>query len=87
MLINIAVLFEKIFLYGALLWLGRMAFGELRHALWFVVLLTASVEIAQVYIPGHTAEITDPLLVLFLAFVLESLRFDRARLERPAARQ
>ncbi len=83
MLINIAALFEKIFLYGALLWLGREAFGE-HLALWLALLLTGGVEVAQVYVVGHTPEITDPLLVLCLAFVLQSLHAPRVARDRPA---
>lgn len=71
MLINIAALLEKIFLYGALLWLGYLAMGTLRTIVLVLVVLTAGVEFAQIFIVGHTAEITDPLLVLCLALVLK----------------
>ncbi len=71
MLINIAALLEKIFLYGALLWLGYLAMGTLRPIVLVLVVLTGGVEFAQIFIAGHTAEITDPLLVLCLALVLK----------------
>jgi VanZ family protein len=64
------VLFEKTFIYGAALWLMRDAGLRLRTAAGVLLPLVAALEAAQVYLPGRTAEITDPLLVALLAFAL-----------------
>jgi len=70
MLVNAQSLFEKAFLYGALVWLAREAGLRLALAAGSTALLLAGIEVAQTGIPGHTAEVTDPLLALFAALFL-----------------
>ncbi len=73
MLFNIIALFEKIFLYGSLLWLARRQGVRTVIAIALALAVTAFIEVAQVYVAGHTPEITDPLLVLCLALALEQM--------------
>jgi VanZ family protein len=58
--------FEKIFLYGSLLWLLAIISRSLRFSLIFCVVLLSGIEIMQMFIPGRTAEITDPVLAVIL---------------------
>jgi glycopeptide antibiotics resistance protein len=69
MLVNVAALFEKIFFFGALLWLLRQKGGSLRFATLFVLCVVSLTELGQVYVIDHTPEITDVLLVLILVLV------------------
>ncbi len=77
MLHNIASLFEKIFLYGSLLWLARRQWGRIVPALALTLGVTLFIEWGQVHLAGHTPEITDPLLVLCLALVMEKTAVPR----------
>jgi len=71
MMLNIASLFEKIFFYGSLLWLLQQEGASVRVDLFFTLLLTGVIETAQIWLAGHTPEITDPLLVLLLALIMQ----------------
>lgn len=73
MLINISVVFEKGFFYGALILLLQQESGRFRFALVTALLLTVFIEIGQLYVYGHTAEITDPILVLLIAMALKAV--------------
>ncbi len=65
---GLQVLLEKSFWYGAAIWLVRRVTGRLRTAGAMVCAVLLVMEIGQRWMPGHTAEITDPLLALLLAF-------------------
>ncbi len=78
----VPVLLEKVFIYGSTLWLMRDAGWPRRLPAGGFVLLLAAIEAVQVYLPGRTPEITDPLLGALLAFALA--RVGTAR-EEPAA--
>jgi VanZ family protein len=66
MLLNTSVLFEKLFLYGALLWLLTQSGLTIKTAIAIGFIVTFSIEIAQISFGLHTAEITDPLLIVML---------------------
>jgi len=70
MVINSAVLLEKVFLYGALVWLLKEAgLGWKKStALIFVGLLVQ--EVLQIYVPGSTPEVTDPVLAVVTAVAM-----------------
>ncbi len=70
MLINSQSLFEKAFLYGALVWLAREVGLRLRVAAGGAAFLLFGIEAAQTRLVGHTPEITDPLFALFAALFL-----------------
>ena len=61
---NLLELFRKCFLYGALVWLA--VHGGLRVGVATVAsaALVLAIEFLQVWLPGKSAEITDPLMVL-----------------------
>lgn len=60
------ILLEKSFLYGAAIWLLRPGGRDWLAGTLSVAIPLALVEAAQIYLPGHTAEITDPLLAMLL---------------------
>lgn len=67
------ILFPKAFLYGAAIWLLHASgIGRLAAAAAIATLLGA-IEAAQIFLPAHTPEITDPLLALLLAGVFALL--------------
>jgi VanZ family protein len=55
---------EKFFWYGTAVWLLRRARFPNSAALAAITGILLAIEIAQTHIPGHVAEITDPLLGL-----------------------
>lgn len=67
------VMLEKSFWYASAVWLvARAGAGLLAAAIACAVLLGA-IEAAQMFLPGRTPEITDPLLALGLAWLLAVL--------------
>jgi VanZ family protein len=62
--INVTALLEKCFWYGSLVWLLARRTGALSASALAVAVLVAGIEWLQRWIPGRSAEITDPLLVL-----------------------
>jgi len=76
---GIALIFQKIFYYGAAIWLLRTAGMRLRTATATVTFVLAGLEAIQIFIPAHTAEITDPLLALLLGFAVAALSPSRGK--------
>ncbi|MCL2877371.1 MAG: VanZ family protein [Acidobacteria bacterium] len=67
---NIFQFTEKIFLYGAFVWLLVKTGRSLRFSLIFSVVLLTGIELAQLFLPGRISEITDPLLAVILGMFL-----------------
>jgi VanZ family protein len=63
-------LFEKAFWYASLLWLLTRTGARLATATLAVAALLAAIEIVQIWVPGRSPEITDPLLALVLAWLM-----------------
>ncbi len=76
---GVSVLLQKVFFYGAAIWLLREAGLRLGWTAVLVATMLGAIEAVQVYIPAHTPEITDPLLALLLAFGIGALSPVRAR--------
>jgi len=79
---NSAVLLEKVFLYGSALWLLRANGMPWTRAAQWCAFATAVIEWSQRYLPAHTPEITDPLLVVLIALLLRGLETGTARQAR-----
>ncbi len=60
------IMLEKSFLYGAVVWLLRQGGRAWLASTLIVAIPLALVEAAQIYLPGHTPEITDPFLAMLL---------------------
>jgi VanZ family protein len=70
---NLLAFFEKIFLYGTLIWLLADSKVRVGVATVMAVVLLTAIEIIQTTLPGRVPEITDPLLAIVLGCVLFSL--------------
>ncbi|MCK7579184.1 MAG: hypothetical protein MZV65_27950 [Chromatiales bacterium] len=70
MLVNAEALLEKVFLYGATIWLLMRGGMPLRWSSSLVVLALLLQELAQTQAVNGTAEITDPLLAVALGLLL-----------------
>lgn len=68
---NVSSFFQKAFTYGALTWLFCRAGCSLRTATLLGGALVLSLRLGQVYIPGRSAEITDVIMLMFLAAVMK----------------
>ena len=80
--VNYSVLLEKCFWYFALIWLLTRRGLGIAAAAFLTALLLALIELAQLWIPGRSAEITDPLLALcggVLLAILGAQSTDRIR--------
>ena len=73
MLVNAASILEKTFLYGSLLLLLVRAGLPRAAALAAGVTLAAAIEVAQTRFARHLPEVTDPLLVLLVGWLLGAL--------------
>ena len=65
--VNVISFCEKSFLYGSLLYLFTEASGRLRTAVLVVGGALFVTSWLETYLPGRSAEITDPVMVLLLA--------------------
>jgi VanZ family protein len=80
---------EKVFIFGSLVYLlRRLSLGYV-GSIGLVFIIVFVVELAQTRLPGHTPEITDPLLVLFaaLALIMLSEHSSRAQVSRLGPRK
>ena len=67
---NSKVIFYKIFLYGSLLWLVKESFRTIKFKTLYCFSLICTIEILQIFMASHNAEITDGLLILLLSCVI-----------------
>jgi VanZ family protein len=82
---NTASFFEKVFMYGGLLWLLTRAGLRLALAAPATAGLVLALRYAQTYLPGRSAEITDFVIVVVLAAVMRLVPGERPITElRPA---
>ncbi|HZF15869.1 MAG TPA: VanZ family protein [Steroidobacteraceae bacterium] len=71
--VNISVLIEKCFWYASLVWLLSQRTGALAASAVGVAIFVGAIECVQLWLPGRSAEITDPLLVLAAGGLLSLL--------------
>ncbi len=67
------VLSEKVFYYGAAIWLLHTAGIRLVRSAAAIAMVLAVIEMVQTHLPGRTPEITDPLMAILIGFVLGAL--------------
>lgn len=65
--------FNKVFMYGTLVWATAAAGWRRRTAAAVSAALVLVLRLLQVYLPGRSAEITDTILVLAMAGVMKLL--------------
>jgi VanZ family protein len=71
---GVRVFFEKAFTYGALVWLPMRAGVSFPVATICATVLVFALRLAQVFLPGRSAEITDAAMVLMMAGLMWLLR-------------
>lgn len=76
---GVALVLQKVFYYGAAIWLLRAAGLRLRIATAAVAFVLACLEAIQTFIPPHTPETTDPLLALLVGFGIAAFNPFRGR--------
>jgi VanZ family protein len=76
---NLLDMFEKCFLYGALVWLMTRAGLRVLAATVAACALVLGIELLQAWLPGRLAEITDPLLVVAAGSLIAVFDDPRAR--------
>jgi VanZ family protein len=83
--VNIQSFFEKFFLYGTLIWLiCEMGVSWMwATVLAFVILLVTS--LAEIYLPGRSAEITDSIMALMIGVIFSLVRRAAAHSDRTAS--
>jgi len=82
---SMLIFLRKCFWYGSAIWLLRASGWRLATGAVSVALLLATIEVAQIYLPGRVAEITDPVLVLILAATLGLLERNTTNTETLSA--
>jgi VanZ family protein len=71
--VNYSVLLEKCFWYFSLVWLLTRRGLGVAGAAFITAVLLAAIEVAQLWLPGRSAEITDPLLAIIAGLLLAIL--------------
>jgi hypothetical protein len=72
--VNVRSFFEKVFTYGTLTWLIARSGYRLAFAAGLSCVLVLCLRVSQVFLPGRSAEITDPIMLLIVAGVMKSMR-------------
>jgi hypothetical protein len=67
--INIQSFFEKFFLYGSLLWLSVKTGMRWAWATSLIAGLLLVTSLVEVYLPGRSAEVTDPVMALMIGII------------------
>jgi VanZ family protein len=75
--INILSFFEKVFLYGSLIFLLTEAGVRLWVAATLLAMLLFATSWIEIYLPGRSAEVTDAVMALLIAAVFSLLRYKR----------
>lgn len=70
---GIRVLLEKFWNMGAAVWIFRAERMPLDRAIVIVTVVAALIEVGQMFLPGRTAEITDPMLVVLAGLAIRAL--------------
>ena len=75
---NTLAFIEKFFFYGSLVWLMLNLDFRTRHVGILLATFLLLLEIAQIFIGQHSAEITDPLLILVLVYFFSIIKREHA---------
>lgn len=80
--VNVRSFLEKAFTYGALTWLIARAGCRLIVAVGLSCGLVLCLRLSQMFLPGRSAEITDPIILLIVAGVMKSMGEDPTRFSK-----
>ena len=67
--VNVQSFFEKSFLYGGLVWIAGRAGLDLRIATFAVAAVVLATSVAEIYLPGRSAEITDAIVAILMGAI------------------
>ncbi len=73
---------QSLFVYTALLWLGQKAGFGIRKTVGGLVILTCLIELLQMGLLGRTADVTEPILLLLIGWVLPEMQSQEAHVRR-----
>ena len=73
-MVNAQSFLEKVFYYGALIWLITMAGVRLRTAAVCVALVLFATSLAELHLPGRSAGATDAIIALLIGMIVGLLR-------------
>ncbi len=77
--LNAKALFLKTFLYGSLVYLLKRAWSHIRVRGFMAFSFILVIEVIQVFMASHTAEITDPLIILLISYIITKRKNASAR--------
>jgi VanZ family protein len=80
---GIQVIAEKFFWYGTAIWLMRRSGMRSVPATALIAAVLLGIELTQTHLPGHVAEITDPLWAIFTSAAMVAIARD-AKPENPS---
>jgi VanZ family protein len=72
--VNITSFLEKVFLYGALIWLLEKSGLRFGVSAILVAIMLFAASWAETYLPGRSAEITDALMALLIGVIIAVVR-------------
>ena len=79
--VNVRSFFQKVFTYGTLTWLIARAGYKFAIAAGLSCGLVLCLRLTQVFLPGRSAEITDPIMLLMVAGVMQAMGEKPTRVE------
>lgn len=68
--LNAKALFLKTFLYGSLIYLLKSGWPHIRLRVFMAFSFILIIEILQIFMAARTAEITDPLIILLISYII-----------------
>ncbi len=81
---NLATFFHKFFFYGCAIWFGVAMGLRWRYATAIIAVLSLGIELIQTRLIGHVAEITDPIFIVIIGWLLHTT--GKGRFPLPLAR-
>jgi len=75
--VNVQSFFEKAFLYGSLVWIAGRAGLKLPVATVAVAAFVLATSVAQTYLPGRSAEITDAIITIMMGAIFIAMSGSR----------
>lgn len=84
--VNVQSFFEKSFLYGGLVWVAGRAGLDLRVATVAVAAIVLATSVAEIYLPGRSAEITDAIVTIMMGAIFIAITGTKVRRAPATAR-
>lgn len=82
--VNVRGVAQSLFIYTGLLWFAQMMVGRISGVMVGLILWACLLELTQMLILGRTADITEPILILLIGWLLTVLQRQQKALFPPA---